>query len=85
MLREFTAVEETIRALKGPQFIRERHGSLFDRGRADSYYGRWQEPHWWTQGTGCGDKITDLTPEEVAEYLAGYDYNERFGDKKSWD
>jgi hypothetical protein len=85
MLREFSAVEETIRALKGPQFDRKQHGSLFDRGSADSYYSRWQEPHWWPQGTGHGVKITDLTPEEVAEYQAGYEYNERWGDKKSWD
>jgi len=85
MLREFSAVEETIRALKGPQFDRKQHGSLFDRGSADSYYSRGTEPHWWPQGTGHGVKITDLTPEEVAEYQAGYEYNERWGDKKSWD
>ena len=85
MLKEFTEVEETIRALKGPQFIRKQHGSLFDRGSADSYYGRSIDPHWWPQGTGHGSKITDLTPEEVAEYQAGYDWNERYGDKKNWD
>jgi hypothetical protein len=25
-----------------------------------------------------------LTPEETNEYLAGYDYNERFGGKKDY-
>ena len=85
MLREFSAVEETIRALKGPQFDRKLHGGLFDRGSADSYYGRSENPHWWPEGTGHGVKIIDLTPEETAEYLAGYEYNERWGDKKSWD
>lgn len=85
MLREFSAVEATIRALKGPQFDRKSHGGLFDRGTADSYYGRGQEPHWWPQGTHNGVKVTDLTSEEVTEYLAGYQYNERWGDKKSWD
>ena len=29
-----------VRALRGWQFIRKNHGSLFDRGTADSYYGR---------------------------------------------
>jgi hypothetical protein len=27
----------------------------------------------------------DMTQEQVEAYLAGYDYNERFGGKKSWD
>ena len=27
--------EQVIQALKGPQFDRERHGSLFDRGSAE--------------------------------------------------
>ena len=26
-----------------------------------------------------------FTPEEIAEYMAGYDYNEQYGDKKQWD
>lgn len=68
-----------------PQFNRERHGSLFDRGSADSYYHRPRGPHWWPEGTGNGTKITDLTPAERAEYDAGYDYNEQYGDKKNWE
>jgi hypothetical protein len=78
--------EKMIRILKDePQFKRERHGSLYDRGSADSYYGRPIDPHWWTKGTGQGECITDLTREEVEEYLDGYEYNEQYGDKKSWD
>ena len=77
--------EQIVRALKGPQFDRERHGGLWDRGSADSYYGRWKEPHWWPQGTGQGQQITNLNAAEIEEYLAGYDYNEQYGDKKSWD
>jgi len=67
-----------------PQFKRENHGSLWDRGSADSYYSRPPSPHWWPEGTGNGKKIVDLTPAECAEYMAGYDYNERCGNKKNW-
>jgi hypothetical protein len=67
------------------QFNRKQHGSLFDRGSADSYYGRPQEPHWYPEGSYNGNIVTNLTPEEVQEYLAGYDHNEQFGGKKDWD
>ena len=77
--------EKIVQALRGPQFDRERHGILFDRGSADSYYGRYAQPHWYPQGTYKGEAITELTPEEIAEYMAGYDYNEQYGDKKQWD
>ena len=83
MLREFTEIQKVERAIRGPQFNRE-HGSLFDRGSADSYYGRPREPHYWTEGTGHGQKVTDLNEAELAEYNAGYDYNEQYGDKKNW-
>jgi len=61
-----------------------QHGSLFDRGRADSYYHRPRDPHYYPQGTGHGERVTDLTDEQVKEYLDGYDWNEKHGDKKSW-
>lgn len=76
--------EKIIRALRGPQFDRERHGGLFDRGRADSYYSRAQRPHWWPQGTGLGLEVSELNEAEVEEYLAGYEWNEMHGDKKEW-
>jgi hypothetical protein len=85
MLTEFTEVEKVERALRGPQFDRKRHGGLFDRGSADSYYGRGRDPHWYPEGTGNGNKISNLNPSELQEYNAGYDYNEQYGDKKSWD
>lgn len=84
-MQEITSQEQLMRLLKGPQFERGRHGSLWDRGSADSYYGRPRSPHWWPLGTGNGEKITDLTTEERAEYLAGYEHNDQFGDKKRWD
>lgn len=84
MLYDQTEQDAVVNALKGPQFIRKQHGGLFDRGSADSYYGRGPSPHWWPEGTSRGEKITDLTPEEVREYMAGYKYNERYGDKKDY-
>ena len=65
-------------------FDRERHGSLYDRGSADSYYGRGVQPHWYPNGTYNEPRIEDLDAEQIAEYHAGYDDNERNGDKKQW-
>lgn len=67
------------------QFDRKRHGSLWDRGSADSYYSRSPSPHWWPEGTSKGQKITQLTTSEREEYYAGYNHNEQYGDKKSYD
>jgi hypothetical protein len=67
-----------------PQFDRNRHGSLWDRGSADSYYNRPQQPHWYPNGTGVAPMITDLNDQERAEYVAGYEYNEQSGGKKNW-
>ena len=62
-----------------------RHGGCFDRGSADSYYNRGVEPHYYVGGTHTSEKVTKLTEKEVANYMAGYAFNEKFGDKKSWD
>jgi hypothetical protein len=85
MYTELTDKERVIQALRGPQFDREQHGSLFDRGSADSYYSRPRDPHWYPMGSYNGNPVTDLTQSEREEYLAGYDHNERFGHKKNWD
>lgn len=63
----------------------QSHGSPYDRGRADSWYRRPSSPHKWPEGTGRGEKVTDLTPEEIEAYEAGYEDNERQGDHKEWD
>ncbi len=76
--------EQVVRALKGWQFMRGTHGCLFDRGSADSYYGRGRDPHYGGVGGDSGPRVEQLTAEERAEYMAGYDYNERCGDKKDW-
>ena len=61
------------------------HGDAFDRGSADSYYGRPRKPHKGGVGGKSGERTEDLTLAEVRAYHAGYDYNERFGDKKNYD
>lgn len=63
-----------------------KHGSPFDRGSADSYYHRPRDPHYWPEGTYKGERISkdQMTPAEVQAYLAGYQWNEQFGDKKDW-
>ena len=62
----------------------KQHGSLWDRGSADSYYGRPRDPHYYPKGTYVGERIGDLTPAEVQIYMDGYDWNEKHGDKKNW-
>jgi hypothetical protein len=69
---------------KGTDYDR-RHGGPFDRGGADSYYRRPPQPHYYVGGTGTSDRVTDLTPEEVQAYHAGYEENEANFDFKIWD
>lgn len=55
------------------------HGGPFDRGGADSYYGRNIEPHYH-----IGNKRieqSEMNDNEIDAYLAGYFWNEMFGDK----
>jgi hypothetical protein len=63
-----------------------RHGGPFDRGSADSYYHRPRNPHFYTGGTATSDRVEQsaMTAEEIQAYLAGYQWNEQFGDKKDW-
>ena len=64
-----------------------RHGGAFDRGSADSWYSRPRNPHMFLGGSYDSVEIgvRDMTQEQVDAYLAGYDYNERFGGKKDWN
>lgn len=63
-----------------------RHGGPFDRGSADSYYHRGENPHYYVGDTGFSDRVEkeDMTLLEMAAYYAGYRYNEEYGDKKDW-
>jgi hypothetical protein len=75
--------ERVVRGLRDWQFQR-KHGSLYDRGSADSHYGRMPSPHYGGVGGDSGPRVEVYDESSVAEYLAGYEYNERFGDKKDY-
>jgi len=66
--------------------IDTRHGGPYDRGSADSYYGRGRNPHYYVGNTGTSERVTekDMTPDEVEAYHAGYDDNEDSGCFKDW-
>lgn len=81
---ELSEKERVVRVLKGWQFDRKQHGCLYDRGSADSYYGRGRDPHYGGVGGDSGPRVVVADAESVAEYMAGYDDNERMGDKKNW-
>ena len=62
------------------------HGSPYDRGSADSYYGRPLSPHWWPNGTYKGQSMeqSQMTLPQVKEYYQGYYDNESAGNFKDW-
>jgi hypothetical protein len=61
------------------------HGSPWDRGSADSYYGRPVDPHWGGTGGPRGyRRETELSQSEIQAYHAGYDWNELHGERKDW-
>lgn len=63
----------------------QRHGSPFDRGSADSWYHRPMNPHKGGVGGDSGPRIEKLLEAEIEAYMAGYEWNERFGGHKEWD
>lgn len=60
------------------------HGSPYDRGSADSYYGRPSDPHYYIGGSVVGIKQVALTEDELEAYRAGYAWQEMSGDKKEY-
>lgn len=64
-----------------------RHGGPYDRGMADSYYNRSRSPHYFVGATFQSEKIekSNMTEEEIQEYLDGYQSQEDLGDHKIWD
>lgn len=64
----------------------DRHGGPYDRGSADSYYGRRFSPHYYMGDTYNSRRIDEshMTKEEVAAYRAGYEDNEAEGNFKDW-
>lgn len=77
MLAEWKSIRDTFDT---------RHGGPFDRGSADSYYGRPRNPHYFVGDTYNSEEIKSdkMSFAEVLAYNAGYDYNENHGDKKDW-
>ena len=63
------------------------HGSPYDRGSADAYYGRRFNPHWREYPKGllggeCVEHSEDvMTPEQLEDYRLGY--VEEY-DRKDW-
>lgn len=64
-----------------------RHGGPYDRGSADSYYGRGPDPHYYVGGTYNSKRVeeADMTLEEIEEYHRGYNDNERSRNFKNWE
>jgi hypothetical protein len=64
----------------------QRHGSPYDRGAADSYYGRDYWPHYFVGDTHKSRRVDmdQMTASDLAAYTAGYRDNEANGDKKDW-
>jgi hypothetical protein len=67
-------------------YYNERHGGPYDRGMADSYYGRDYNPHYFTGASFNSTRIelADMSAEEIVAYTAGYRDNEANGDKKEY-
>lgn len=65
------------------KFDRRCHGSLYDRGSADSYYGRGIRPHFWRNGD-HSDEVIVVEQREVEEYLQGFEDNTEAGNFKDW-
>jgi hypothetical protein len=56
----------------------ERHGGPYDRGTADSYYGRGYNPHYFVGDSYNSPRVemAQMTEFEIDEYAAGYKDNE---------
>lgn len=61
-----------------------RHGGPYDRGAADYWYARPYNPHYFTGGTHTSQLVTNLTPQEIEAYTAGYEAQAEDGGQKIW-
>jgi hypothetical protein len=64
-----------------------RHGGPFDRGSADSYYHRGEQPHYYVGDTHNSERVeqSEMNEQELLEYHAGFEYNETINmDWKDW-
>lgn len=67
-------------------YYNQRHGGPFDRGQADSYYGRDYNPHYFVGATYDSPKIelAQMTAHEITAYTAGFTENEKANNHKEW-
>jgi|688.fasta_scaffold898405_2 hypothetical protein len=81
-IKNMMGINESHHDLDEPRetHIDKSHGSPYDRGSADSYYGRRRNPHKWPEGTGHGEKVTLTDPDEIEHYMKGYSENNDFKD-----
>jgi len=63
-----------------PERLDREHGSPYDRGHSDAYYGRSKSPHFYVGASYVGDEITRLTSKEAMAYNEGFDGCEDFKD-----
>ena len=63
------------------------HGSPYDRGAADSWYGRTPVPHYFEEGSYNSTRYSaeDMTEKELTDYWQGWEDNESDPDaRKEW-
>ena len=79
-------MENNMKTFNGVEYD-DRHGGPFDRGAADSWYGRNIDPHYYVGDTHFSGRIEliQMGKQEIEAYLAGYNWNEQFGGKKDWN
>jgi hypothetical protein len=75
-----------IKEITTSSYYDQRHGGPYDRGMADSYYGRDYNPHYFVGDSYNSPKIEleQMTAREITAYTAGYRDTEYNGDKKEW-
>jgi hypothetical protein len=83
---KFTTAADYMKADYSTRVPFTRHGGAYDRGMADSYYGRARQPHYFTGGTYQSTMIeeVDMSAEEIAAYNQGYADMETSGNKKDY-
>ena len=62
-----------------------RHGGPYDRGSADSYYGRPFRPHYFVGDTYSSEEVelSGMSASEIVEYTKGFNDNEQSGNFKN--
>jgi len=59
-------------------YFDERHGGPYDRGTADSYYGRDYNPHYFVGDSYNSPRVelAQMSADEIIAYTAGFKDNE---------